>query len=75
MSWDGRTLTSQTLSNGTVLSYAYNSSGIRTQKTYGTSYRKDYLLDGTTIVAEIKTNLSNNSKETIYYFYDETGVA
>ena len=75
MSWDGRTLTSQTLSNGTVLSYAYNSSGIRTQKTYGSSYRKDYLLDGTTIVAEIKTNLSNNSKETIYYFYDETGVA
>ena len=75
MSWDGRELISQTLSNGTVLSYAYNSSGIRTQKTYGTSYRKDYLLDGTTIVAEIKTNLSNNSKETIYYFYDETGVA
>ncbi|MBQ9847906.1 MAG: RHS repeat protein, partial [Clostridia bacterium] len=75
MSWDGRELISQTLSNGTVLSYAYNSSGIRTQKTYGSSYRKDYLLDGTTIVAEIKTNLSNNSKETIYYFYDETGVA
>ena len=63
----GRKLSNAVLSDGTAISYKYNDSGIRTQKTVG-GVTTDYFLDGSKIVAQ-KTG--NN---TTWYYYDGDGT-
>ena len=65
MTWSGRRLSSYSKS-GVTVSYVYNESGIRTQKTVnGTT--SDYFLSGSTILAE-KTGSS-----VTWYLYDIEG--
>ncbi len=76
MSWDKRELSSLVLNDNGTLSFSYNSSGLRTQKTYtnGNSViTHDYLLDGTNIISETVTESINNTSYTLYYLYDGTG--
>ncbi len=72
MSWDKRELTSLTLNDNGTLSFTYNSSGLRTQKTYtnGDSVTvHNYVLDGTNIISE--TVSANGVEEyTLYYLYE-----
>ena len=66
--WErGRKLATATTADGTSISYKYNDSGIRTQKTVG-GVATDYFLDGSKIIAE-KTG--NN---TTWYYYDGDGT-
>ena len=79
LTWEGRTLIGQTLSNDDSFTYTYNSSGIRTQKKYYDFdycgyYTYDYVLDGEAILCE--TAYRDTSKlYTLYYLYDESGVS
>ena len=78
MTWEARQLTNHTFLNGTSISFTYNSDGIRTGKTFtrGTqSITYDYVLDGTKIIKESVNDGISNTSYTLYYFYDETGVA
>ncbi len=68
--WNGRELTSFVKGNKTA-TYNYNAEGIRTRYTYN-GETVDYILDGTTILGEIRTD-SDNVKSYIYYYYDENG--
>ena len=66
--WErGRKLASATTAEGTAVSYLYNDSGIRTQKTVN-GVATDYFLDGSKIIAE-KTN-----GNTTWYYYDGDGT-
>ena len=67
MSWtqQGRQLTTAE-KGGTTLSYTYDSEGIRTSKTVGSTTTK-YLLNGTQILAQ-----TTNGK-TLCFFYDQQG--
>ena len=65
MGWEGRQLKSAG-KNGTNLSYTYDSEGIRTSKTVGSTTTK-YLLNGTQILAQ-----TTNGK-TLSFFYDQQG--
>ncbi len=80
MSWSARELASQTLSDGTTLTYTYNSSGIRTRKVYNdsansTSYIHNYLLDGTKILNETVAivAIGGGTIYDLHYVYDESG--
>ena len=63
--WQGRQLTTAE-KGGTTLSYTYDSEGIRTSKTVGSTTTK-YLLNGTQILAQ-----TTNGK-TLCFFYDQQG--
>ncbi len=63
--WQGRQLTTAE-KGGTTLSYTYDSEGIRTSKTVGSTTTK-YLLNGTQIFAQ-----TTNGK-TLCFFYDQRG--
>lgn len=65
MSWQGRQLASAS-KDGKSLSFTYDSDGIRTSKTVGSTTTK-YLLNGTQILAQ-KTGSS-----TLCFFYDQQG--
>ena len=65
MGWEGRQLKSAG-KNGTNLSFTYDSEGIRTSKTVGSTTTK-YLLNGTQILAQ-----TTNGK-TLSFFYDQQG--
>ena len=65
MEWEGRQLKSAG-KNGTNLSFTYDSEGIRTSKTVGSTTTK-YLLNGTQILAQ-----TTNGK-TLSFFYDQQG--
>ena len=65
MSWQGRQLASAA-KNGTSLSFTYDSEGVRTSKTVGSTTTK-YLLNGTQILAQ-----TTNGK-TLCFFYDQQG--
>ena len=68
LTWqNGRQLANLTKADGTALSFAYNESGIRTQKTVN-GVTTEYFLDGTEIIAQ-KTG--NN---VIWYYYDSAGT-
>ena len=78
LSWSGRTLTSQTLTNGNSITYKYNSDGIRTQKRVyddvASAYiTHDYVLDGTKIIQETVTDNAYYNSYTLYYIYDAAG--
>lgn len=78
LTWNGRTLTSQTLSNGNSITYKYNSDGIRTQKRVfddvASAYiTHDYVLDGTKIIQETVTDNAYYNSYTLYYVYDASG--
>ncbi len=78
LTWDGRTLTSQTLTNGNSITYKYNSDGIRTQKRVfddvASAYiTHDYVLDGTKILSETVTDNAYYNSYTLYYIYDASG--
>ena len=62
--WQGRQLTTAQ-KGGTTLSYTYDSEGVRTSKTVGSTTTK-YLLNGTQILAQ------TNGK-TLSFFYDQQG--
>ena len=53
---------------GTALSYTYNASGIRTEKTVN-GVTTEYYLDGSSIVAE------KRDTDVIWYLYDGMGLA
>ena len=61
--WQGRQLATAE-KGGTTLSYTYDSEGIRTSKTVGSTTTK-YLLNGTQILAQ-----TTNGK-TLSFFYDQ----
>ena len=63
--WQGRQLATAE-KGGTTLSYTYDSEGIRTSKTVGSTTTK-YLLNGTQILAQ-----TTNGK-TLSFFYDQQG--
>ena len=63
--WQGRQLATAE-KGGTTLSYTYDSEGIRTSKTVGSTTTK-YLLNGTQILAQ-----TTNGK-TLCFFYDQQG--
>ena len=65
MGWEGRQLKSAG-KNGTNLSFTYDSEGIRTSKTVGSTTTK-YLLNGTQILAQ-----TTNGKA-LSFFYDQQG--
>ena len=65
--WQGRQLTTAE-KGGTTLSYTYDSEGVRTSKTVGSTTTK-YLLNGTQILAQ-----TTNGK-TLSFFYDQQGNA
>ena len=65
MGWEGRRLMTAG-KNGTNLSFTYDSEGIRTSKTVGSTTTK-YLLNGTQILAQ-----TTNGK-TLSFFYDQQG--
>ena len=61
--WQGRQLTTAE-KGGTTLSYTYDSEGIRTSKTVGSTTTK-YLLNGTQILAQ------KTGSTTLSFFYDQ----
>ena len=63
MGWEGRQFKSAG-KNGTNLSFTYDSEGVRTSKTVGSTTTK-YLLNGTQILAQ-----TTNGK-TLSFFYDQ----
>ena len=63
--WQGRQLTTAE-KGGTTLSYTYDSEGIRTSKTVGSTTTK-YLLNGTQILAQ------KTGSTTLSFFYDQQG--
>ena len=65
MDWEGRQLKSAG-KNGTNLSFTYDSEGIRTSKTVGSTTTK-YLLNGTQILAQ------TTNGTTLSFFYDQQG--
>jgi len=65
MGWEGRQLKSAG-KNGTNLSFTYDSEGIRTSKTVGSTTTK-YLLNGTQILAQ------KTGSTTLSFFYDQQG--
>ena len=73
MEWHQRSLTSMTLSNGTAVSFQYNADGIRTKKTVGTTVH-NYVLDGSIILKET-IYTAGTVANTLYYYYDESGVS
>ena len=64
LEWEGRKLKTFTKTDGTAISYTYNGDGIRTGKTVG-SERVEYLLDGTSIIREIRDDY------TLTFLYDD----
>ena len=64
LDWEGRKLKTFTKTDGTAISYTYNGDGIRTGKTVG-SERVEYLLDGTSIIREIRDDY------TLTFLYDD----
>ena len=78
LTWDGRALMSQELSNDNSITYKYNSDGIRTQKRVfddvASAYiTHDYVLDGTKILSETVTDNAYYNNYTLYYVYDADG--
>jgi len=67
---NGRQLASVT-KNGVTTSYTYNKDGIRTSKTVN-GVRHDYILNGSTILAELWT--VGSVSYGLYFTYDEKGV-
>ena len=67
---NGRQLASVT-KNGITTTYTYNKDGIRTSKTVN-GVRHDYILNGSTILAELWTQ--NGVSYGLYFTYDEKGV-
>ena len=65
MGWEGRQLKSAG-KNGTNLSFTYDSEGIRTSKTVGSTTTK-YLLNGTQILAQTTNGITTS------FFYDQQG--
>ena len=65
MGWEGRQLKSAG-KNGTNLSFTYDSEGVRTSKTVGSTTTK-YLLNGTQILAQ------KTGSTTLSFFYDQQG--
>ncbi len=57
--------------NGVTTTYTYNKDGIRTSKTVN-GVRHDYILNGSTILAELWTE--NGVSYGLYFTYDEKGV-
>ena len=66
MGWEGRQLKSAG-KNGTSLSFTYDSEGVRTSKTVG-STTTQYLLNGTQILAQ------KTGSTTLSFFYDQQGT-
>ena len=78
LTWEGRTLTAQTLNSDDRLTYSYNSNGIRTQKQFydymtGGYRTYNYVLDGTRIIKETVSDPAYNLNYTLYYLYDASG--
>ena len=65
MTWQGRQLVTAE-KGGTTLNYTYDSEGIRTSKTVGSTTTK-YLLNGTQILAQ------KTGSTTLSFFYDQQG--
>ena len=57
--------------NGVTTTYTYNKDGIRTSKTVN-GVRHDYILNGSTILAELWTE--NGISYGMYFTYDEKGM-
>ena len=75
--WSGRQLTYMSIDGlDEGLGASYNADGIRTKKTYWDENSNqtfhEYVLDGSKIVKE---TVSGSSSHTLYYYYDESGVA
>ncbi len=78
LTWDGRMLISQELTNDNSITYKYNSDGIRTQKRVfddvASAYiTHDYVLDGTKILSETVTDAAYGNSYALYYVYDANG--
>ncbi|MGM9680632.1 MAG: RHS repeat-associated core domain-containing protein, partial [Eubacteriales bacterium] len=65
LSWEGRNLTSLTLTDGPTITYAYDGNGIRTSKSVGTD-TVQYVRDGSKLLQEIHADY------TITFLYDDT---
>ena len=65
MTWQGRQLVTAE-KGGTTLNYTYDSEGIRTSKTVGSTTTK-YLLNGTQILAQTTNGITTS------FFYDQQG--
>ena len=84
LTWEARRLESAVLSETASIEFEYNSSGIRTKKTYtevgGNTWNYEYILDGTRILREnIKAYpTSSPGAGTVFsllYYYDDSGIA
>ena len=65
--WDGRRLSSATLSGGASYTFTYNDEGMRTSKTYNGNITTNYYYSGSQLIAE------DADGDFILYVYDSTG--
>jgi len=84
LTWEARQLQSITLSETKSLAFEYNSSGIRTKKTYvdtsGDTWQHSYILDGSKIIKEAVYAFTTGSPAAgmhfdLLYYYDDSGIA
>jgi len=84
LNWNARELQSVTLSDTKSLEFEYDSSGIRTKKTYvetnGNTFQHSYILDGSRIIKETVKAFPTSAPAAgttffLLYYYDESGVA
>ena len=84
LNWNARELQSVTLSDTKSLEFEYDSSGIRTKKTYvetnGNTFQHSYILDGSKIIKETVKAFPTSAPAAgttffLLYYYDESGVA
>lgn len=69
-SWTGRQLDSITKSDGTVVSFTYDASGMRTEKTVGDE-TYGYVWQNGKLITE--TYVNGTDSRSVYYIYDENG--
>ncbi len=84
LTWEGRQLQRTNLAANAYVDYTYNSSGIRTEKTYvdlnGDTWEYSYILDGSKIIKEAVHAFTTNSPAAgmyfdLLYYYDDSGIA
>ena len=71
-SWTGRQLDSVT-KDGVTTTYTYDSNGLRTSKTTGDDVT-EYTYLGSSLVYQV-TNRGQSDEESLYFYYDEAGIA
>ena len=71
-SWTGRQLDSVT-KDGVTTTYTYDSNGLRTSKTTGDDVT-EYTYLGSSLVYQV-TNKGQSDEESLYFYYDEAGIA